>query len=101
MSVAEIESREVMLEAQGGLWSEAFARLRRNPGATSASVLVALFVITALVRAAAAPYDPRAQDLNLIAAAAAPAPRLTISSVSTTSAGTSCRASSSARGSRC
>ncbi len=33
MSVAEVEAREVELEAPSGLWSEAWRRLRRNPGA--------------------------------------------------------------------
>ena len=74
MSVAELESREVMLEAQGGLWSEAFARLRRNPGAIIGAVLVALFVITALAAPWLAPHDPRAQDLNLIDSGCCPGP---------------------------
>jgi peptide/nickel transport system permease protein len=74
MSVAELESREVMLEAQGGLWSEAFARLRRNPGAIIGAVLVALFVITALAAPLLAPHDPRAQDLNLITSGCCPGP---------------------------
>ena len=33
MSVAEIEARELQLEAPSGLWHEAWQRLRRNPGA--------------------------------------------------------------------
>ena len=101
MSVAELESREVMLEAQGGLWSEAFARLRRNPGAIIGAVLVALFVITALAAPLLAPDDPRVQDLNLIDSGCCPGPRLTISSASTTSVATSSRASSTGRGSPC
>jgi peptide/nickel transport system permease protein len=74
VSVAELESREVMLEAQGGLWSDAFARLRRNPGAIIGAVLVALFVITALGAPLLAPHDPRVQDLNLIDNGCCPGP---------------------------
>ena len=33
MSIAELESREVQLDAPSGLWREAWQRLRRNPGA--------------------------------------------------------------------
>jgi peptide/nickel transport system permease protein len=74
VSVAELESREVMLEAQGGLWSDAFARLRRNPGAIIGAVLVATFVIVALAAPLLAPDDPRVQDLNLITSGCCPGP---------------------------
>ena len=40
MSVAEVEAREIQLEAPSGLWSEAWRRLRRNPGAIVGFVLV-------------------------------------------------------------
>ena len=33
MSIAELESREIQLEAPSGLWREAWHRLVRNPGA--------------------------------------------------------------------
>ena len=74
MSVAELESREVALEAQGGLWSDAFQRLRRNPGAIVGFVLVALFVIVALFAPLLAPDDPRAQQLALITKGCCPGP---------------------------
>src|SRR5215210_9118459 len=44
MSVAELESRELELEAPSGLWRDAFSRLRRNPGAIVGFILVLLFV---------------------------------------------------------
>ena len=47
MSIAQAESAEVALEAPGGLWSDAWQRLRRNPGAISGMVLVAIFVFVA------------------------------------------------------
>ena len=65
MSVAELESREVQLEARGGggLWSEAWQRLQRNPGALVGFALVALFVLVALLAPVIAPYHPRQQAL--------------------------------------
>jgi peptide/nickel transport system permease protein len=65
MSVAELESREVQLETGGGggLWGEAWQRLRRNPGALVGFALVALFVIVAVFAPVIAPYGPRQQAL--------------------------------------
>jgi peptide/nickel transport system permease protein len=74
VSVAELESREIALEAQGGLWSDAFRRLRRNPGAIIGFVLVAIFILVALFAPLLAPHDPRAQDLNLIFGGCCPGP---------------------------
>src|SRR5919108_714987 len=64
MSVAEAEAREVQLEAPSGLWSEAWRRLRRNPGAIVGFVLVALFVSVALLAPVIAPYGPLEQGLE-------------------------------------
>jgi peptide/nickel transport system permease protein len=61
MSVVELESREVAFEAPGGLWGDAWRRLRRNPGAIVGFVLVGLFVVVALFAPLIAPYDPREQ----------------------------------------
>ena len=63
MSVAELESREVQLEAPatGGLWSDAWRRLRRNPGAIVGFILVGMFVVVAVFAPLIAPYDPRDQ----------------------------------------
>ena len=46
MSIAEIEAREIQLDAPSGLWSEAWQRLRRNPGALVGFGLVGFFLVT-------------------------------------------------------
>jgi peptide/nickel transport system permease protein len=75
MSVAELESREIALEApSGGLWSDAFARLRRNPGALVGFALVGLFVIVAVFAPLIAPYGPREQNLALLSHGCCPGP---------------------------
>jgi peptide/nickel transport system permease protein len=75
VSVAELESVEISLEAsQGGLWSEAFRRLRRNPSAIIGFVLVALFILVAIFAPLLAPDDPRAQDLQAIFNGCCPGP---------------------------
>ena len=49
MSVAEIEATELGFEAAGGgLWRDAWQRLRRNPGAIVGFVLVSGFVVIAV-----------------------------------------------------
>lgn len=63
MSVVELESREVQLEAPSGLWKDAWVRLRRNPGAIIGFVLVAFFALVAVLAPLIAPYDPRDQGL--------------------------------------
>jgi peptide/nickel transport system permease protein len=74
LSVAQLESMEIQLEAPSGLWSEAWRRLIRNPGAIVGFVLVALFVITAIFAPLIAPYDPREQDLSLLREGCCPGP---------------------------
>ncbi|HWG56716.1 MAG TPA: ABC transporter permease [Gaiellaceae bacterium] len=74
MSVAELESREIQLEAPSGLWSEAWQRLRRNPGALVGFALVALFAVVAIFAPWIAPDDPRAQDLSLLREGCCPGP---------------------------
>jgi peptide/nickel transport system permease protein len=75
MSVAELESREIELDApSGGLWSDAFTRLRRNPGALVGFALVALFVIAAVFAPLIAPYSPREQNLTLLSQGCCPGP---------------------------
>jgi ABC-type dipeptide/oligopeptide/nickel transport system permease subunit len=59
MSVAEIEAREIQLEAPQGLWSDAWRRLRRNPAAIAGFILVGFFVILAIFAPLIAPYGPR------------------------------------------
>jgi peptide/nickel transport system permease protein len=74
VSVAELESREIQLEAPSGLWREAWHRLVRNPGAIVGFALVAIFVLTAIFAPLIAPYDPRDQDLSLLADGCCPGP---------------------------
>ena len=75
MSVAELESREIALEAPaGGLWSDAWKRLRRNPGALVGFALVGLFVVVAVLAPVLAPYSPREQNLALLAEGCCPGP---------------------------
>src|SRR5919206_3425686 len=67
MSVAELESVEVALEAaQGGLWSDAWYRLVRNPAALFGGFLVLCFVIAAIFAPVIAPYGPLDQNLGLL-----------------------------------
>jgi peptide/nickel transport system permease protein len=74
VSVAELESREIQLEAPSGLWREAWHRLVRNPGAIVGFVLVGIFVLTAIFAPLIAPYDPRTQNLGLLAEGCCPGP---------------------------
>jgi peptide/nickel transport system permease protein len=74
LSVAEIEAVELSYESQGGLWKDAWVRLRRNPGALVGFALVGLFVVVALLAPLIAPYDPRGQNLLLIARGCCPGP---------------------------
>ena len=59
MSVAEFEGRRVLEEAPQGLWSDAWTRLRRNPGAIIGFVLVGTFFLLAVFAPLIAPYGPR------------------------------------------
>ncbi|HXF98653.1 MAG TPA: ABC transporter permease [Gaiellaceae bacterium] len=75
MSVAELESREIALETPtGGLWADAWSRLRRNPGALVGFFLVGVFVVVAVFAPWIAPYDPREQNLALLAQGCCPGP---------------------------
>jgi ABC-type dipeptide/oligopeptide/nickel transport system permease subunit len=74
VSIAEIEAREIQLDAPSGLWHEAWHRLRRDPGAIVGFTLVGLFVLVAFFAPLIAPYDPRAQDLGLLQGGCCPGP---------------------------
>ncbi|HEX5801015.1 MAG TPA: ABC transporter permease [Gaiellaceae bacterium] len=74
MSIAEIEARELQLDAPSGLWSEAWQRLRRNPGALVGFGLVGFFLVIAIFAPLIAPFDPRAQDLSLLRGGCCPGP---------------------------
>jgi peptide/nickel transport system permease protein len=66
MSVAELEAREIQLEAPSGLWGEAWYRLVRNPGAILGAFFVSVFVICAVFASVIAPYGPKEQNLSLL-----------------------------------
>jgi peptide/nickel transport system permease protein len=74
VSVVELEARELQLEAPSGLWSEAWERLRRNPGAILGFGLVLTFVIVAILAPLIATSAPREQNLSLIRAGCCPGP---------------------------
>jgi peptide/nickel transport system permease protein len=74
VSVAELEAAELAFEGGGGLWRDAWQRLRRNPGAIVGVVLVAIFVLVAVLAPLISPFDPRAQDLSLVEKGCCPGP---------------------------
>jgi peptide/nickel transport system permease protein len=74
MSVAELEAFEVAVEAPSGLWSDAWLRLRRNPGAIAGLLLVLLFVVCAVFAPWIAPHKPLDQDLSLLVNGIPPGP---------------------------
>jgi peptide/nickel transport system permease protein len=75
MSVAELEAREVQLEAPtGGLWREAWHRLRRNPAAIVGFALVATFVLVAIFAPLIAPEHPRFGNLARLEGSCCPGP---------------------------
>ena len=75
MSVAEIEAREVALEpGGGGLWREAWSRLRRDPGALVGFGLVGTFVLVAVFAPFISPEDPRVGDLSRLGGTSCPGP---------------------------
>ena len=75
MSVAELEARELEIQAPGvGLWGDAWSRLRRNPGAIAGFVLVGIFTLIAIFAPLIAPHDPAQQDILAVGAGCCPGP---------------------------
>ncbi|HEX6446461.1 MAG TPA: ABC transporter permease [Streptosporangiales bacterium] len=78
MSVGQVEAAVTEAaheeEGAGGLWRDAFGRLRRNPAAVVGAVFVALFVLVALFAPLLAPYQPDAGNLDLIRPSFVPGP---------------------------
>jgi peptide/nickel transport system permease protein len=74
MSVMELEALELQRDAGGGLWHDAWRRIRRNPGAIVGFVFVASFVLTGVFAPLIAPFDPLDQNLGLIANGCCPGP---------------------------
>ena len=74
MSIFEMEERTIEAEAPNGLWRDALRRLRGNSGAIVGAVIVSIFVFVAIFAPLLAPYDPREQDLSLVADGCCPGP---------------------------
>ena len=74
MSVAQVEAREVQLEAPSGLWSDAWRRLKHNPAAIVGFALVGIFLSIAIFAPWIAPEDPRSGDLSRLGGACCPGP---------------------------
>ena len=75
MSVIELEARDVAIEAPStGLWSDAWYRLRRNPGAIAGFVIIVVVIFVAILAPLIAPFDPRAQNLSLLKQGCCPGP---------------------------
>src|ERR687895_2710305 len=75
MSVAELEAREVQIEAPpSGLWRDAWRRLKRNPAALVGFALVGLFVVVAVFAPLIALEDPGAGDLSRLEGSCCPGP---------------------------
>jgi peptide/nickel transport system permease protein len=74
MSVAELETHELSVEGVGGLWSEAWQRLRKNPGAIVGFAFVLLFVVVGIFAPLLAPDGPLDQNLSLVANGCCPGP---------------------------
>ena len=68
MSIAEIEAETFALETPtGGLWHDAWRRLRRDRGAIIGFSFVSAFVLCAILAPWIAPYGPLEQNLSLVA----------------------------------
>ena len=77
MSVAEIEATEVGTEFEtptGGLWRDAWFRLRHNPGAIVGFAMVSTFLLIAIFAPLIAPHSPLDQNLLLVANGCCPGP---------------------------
>jgi peptide/nickel transport system permease protein len=77
VSIAEVEERRLEQDTPGGgLWSEAWRRLRHNKAALVGFGIIGTFVFVAIFAPLLAPYDPLEQDLSLIQAGCCPGPSL-------------------------
>jgi peptide/nickel transport system permease protein len=74
VSVAELEAQELVVEGTGGLWRDARVRLMQQPGAIVGLLIVSVFIVVAIFAPVIAPFDPRAQDLNLVSNGCCPGP---------------------------
>jgi peptide/nickel transport system permease protein len=77
VSIAEVEERRLEQDPPGGgLWSEAWRRLRHNTAALVGFGIIGTFVFVAIFAPLLAPYDPLEQDLTLVQGGCCPGPSL-------------------------
>jgi len=74
VSVAEITEVALEQAPPTGLWRDALRRVARNPGAMFGMFVIGFFVFVAIFAPLLAPYDPRDQDLGLLADGCCPGP---------------------------
>src|SRR4051812_33570043 len=67
MSLAEIEATYELEAPTGGLWRDAFSRVRKNKGAVVGACIVGVFVIIAIFAPLIAQFDPKEVDFDLLA----------------------------------
>ncbi len=78
MSIAELEGQLVgPTVPTGGLWHEAWRRLRHDRGAIVGFIFVCCFVAAAILAPIIAPYSPLDQNLGLITKGCCPGPSST------------------------
>src|SRR4051795_4562502 len=74
MSVAELESAELVFDQPSGLWREAWRRVRRNTGAQIGFLFVGAFIFIAIFAPLISPYSPLEQNLDLMTHGCCPGP---------------------------
>ena len=75
MSVAQIESTDIQMRPPaGGLWTDAWSRLRKNPGAIVGAFIVASFLVMAIFAPVIAPYSPKQVNLDALGTSCCPGP---------------------------
>jgi peptide/nickel transport system permease protein len=74
MSALELTERTIEQDAPTGLWRDAWQSVRRNRGAMVGAAIVVIFLFVAVFAPLLAPYDPREQNLLLVADGCCPGP---------------------------
>ena len=76
MSVAEIEAHELqeLDTSTGGLWSDGWYQLIRNPGAILGAIFLLTFLFAAIFAPLIAPFGPKEGNLLLVATGKPPGP---------------------------
>jgi peptide/nickel transport system permease protein len=74
MSALELTERTIEQDAPTGLWRDAWQSVRRNRGAMVGAAIIVIFLFVAVFAPLLAPYDPREQNLLLVADGCCPGP---------------------------